>query len=333
MKKCTYYLLFIASILSQGAALCSLTGCSENENEEVPHGRFDESPFKWDYVFSSTNEDQTFIGDKFISVENRWMITPPNLYIGAAYPEKEFGTTFSPEITSARNPIDVIFEFTVPFTGTVKQEHGSIGYKTLLSEALNSTQYKEYMKNKVSPYEVRLTEIYSDQDILKAFPDNDKLSRLLLDEVEKDSSKKNTKSKLIGELRSNSFTVYMDFPTDKFFKDEEAKEENPVYIRSLTYGKVAYFVIESNYSYKETEDAILSKFSLHNIVDNEKEIWEKLNITLFTISDNNQTAKVFKAPKDLEEFINRPFSESLYGYPIYCQGAYTNDKNITEVDY
>lgn len=314
-KKYLYLLLF-------GFILAS---CQKEEGNNSD-GRFDAIPFKWDYVFNSTDDDYLFIGDQFLSVENRLAITPPNLYVGAVYGEKDFGSSFSPEITDARNPIDVIFNFTKPFTGTINKEHGSVGYHTLFSEALNSKPYKEYMANRHSPYEIKLTEIYTNKDILKAFPNNIALSELLYEEAEKDFKKKGKRSRMIGELCSKSFTVYMDFPVNGFFKEKEnLPERNPVYIHSLTYGKTACFVVESDYPYGETEEAILSKLSRYNMTDKTKDIINSLDIILFTASDNSQTAKVFKTVQDLEDFIDSPFSEDSYGYPVYCQGNYTKD--------
>lgn len=307
------------------------SGCQKEEsinNESKIKGRFDNIPFKWDYTFTSNTDEQLFIGDRFISVENRFTITPPPLYVGAAYNEKDFGTSFSPEITNARNPIDIVFNFHIPFTGTVNQEHGSIGYKTLLAESLNSKQYKEYIKNKHSPYEIRLAEIYSNQDIRKVFSNNTKLGEIISGEIKQISNKKDIKSRLIGEIRSESFTVYMDFPVNSFFKDEVGTKEDPVYIHSLTYGKVAYFVIESSRSYEEIAQVILSKFALQNAPDNEKDILKESTIEAFTISDERQTAKVCKTFQNLDDFINTPFTENTYGYPIYCQGVYAKDNTF-----
>lgn len=107
-----------------------------------------------------------------------------------------------------------------------------------------------------------------------------------------------------------------------------ASPENPVYIRSITYGKTAFFVIESPYSYKEVEEVILSKLSLKDSVDKGEEILKKSSITLFVVSDNLQTAKVFTRFQDFDEFLESPFNEYLYGYPIYCQGVYTKDNTV-----
>lgn len=88
--------------------------------------------------------------------------------------------------------------------------------------------------------------------------------------------------------------------------------ENPVYIRSLTYGKTAYFVIQSTYSYKEVEEAVKSKLSLSNTVGKGVEILKNSTITLFVVSDSRQTANVYTNFQDLDKFLETPFNEHQY---------------------
>lgn len=167
--------------------------------EELEKGKFDETPFRWEYRFSTVTKDDLFIGDLYISVNNRYMVTPPALYIGAAYSEKNFGTSFNPEIIASRNPLDVIFDFTKPFTGTINEKNGSIGYKKLLVDALESKQYKEYITNRLSPFDIKMSEVYSYGDIEKAFTHNNgSLGALLSKEAKRTSKKKNIKSRAVG---------------------------------------------------------------------------------------------------------------------------------------
>lgn len=318
-----------------------LSACEKEEtnNKEVvptfpeePHkGRFDETPFAWDYRFSTVSEDDLFIGDLYISVNDRYMVTPPPLYIGAAYSEKNFGISFKPEIIASRNPLDVVFDFTIPFTGTIEKKYGSIGYKELLNDALESKQYKKYMNNRLSPFDIKLVEVYTYEDIEKVFPYNRSLGELLSQEAKKTSKIKGIKSRTIGVLANRSFSVYADIPVQGFFEDKDMDEnlENPVYIRSITYGKTAYFVIESPYSSKEVKEAVKGKLSLSN-PDKGAEILKNSTITLFVVSDNRQTANVYTSFQDLDEFLKTPFNEYYYGYPIYCQGVYTKDNTFFE---
>ena len=50
----------------------------------------------------------------------------------------------------------------------------------------------------------------------------------------------------------------MDLPSSGFFKDRnnDYSSENPVFIRSISYGKIALLAIESEYSFEEVKKGI-----------------------------------------------------------------------------
>ncbi|WP_294605755.1 hypothetical protein [uncultured Bacteroides sp.] len=318
--------VFLSLLLTLFCSSCS----KEKEdplNPESTAGRFENAPFKWDFVHPATTADDMFIGDRNISVKNWYVVTPPAFYVGAAYTEKEFKRSFKPEIAAYKKPIDVIFTFTKPFTGTLEKGSGASGYMKLLVKSLDSQEYKEYIESKHSSLGVKLVEIYSSTDLNKVFPNNDGILGENLAKVMSNGSKINdVKSRLAGELSSINFTSYMDYPANGFFQDKEndMSQDNPVYVRSISYGKAAFFVIESKYSYKEVADAVLSKLSLSN-VENTEDILKNSTITLFTVADSQQTAEVYRSFTDLDAFLNTPFTELSYGYPIFCQGAYAKD--------
>jgi hypothetical protein len=49
----------------------------------------------------------------------------------------------------------------------------------------------------------------------------------------------------------------MEAPANGIFKNIHRKDsiDNPVYIRSITYGSVAYFIIESEHAYEDVFNA------------------------------------------------------------------------------
>ena len=50
----------------------------------------------------------------------------------------------------------------------------------------------------------------------------------------------------------------MEVPANGFFKDKskDSSSENPVYVRSISYGKIALLAIESEYSFEEVKKAV-----------------------------------------------------------------------------
>ena len=378
MKKSIFKLLLALCI----SAIFSIS-CSENEqfselvkteNKSSNIGRFDNTPFKWDYTYSTDstsqecNKSQIYIGDlmpintdtstvKTRSYTDRRSIggrsdsrnednnyrkedifisNPIPVYLGAAYPEKEFGKSFKPEILYPRNPIDVIFNFTIPFIGEVTKANGSIGYKKLLGEALSSNEYRSHIKKGAKEsFEFMCSEYYSYSDIEKAFSGNAGLAKIFSTKIQNNTHSINAKSKLLGQLISKDFTVAMDIPTNGFFKDKtnDIAAENPVYVYSITYGKVALLSVESEYSFEEVKTAVEAGINYKifsasgNYSKKSQEIIAKSKITLFIISDDDPNGHIFYTIDNIKSAFNLSYSEYNPGYPVFCQGNYTKDNS------
>ena len=74
---------------------------------------------------------------------NHYLISDPNIiYVGAAFPESEFGKNFSKELVYPRNPIDISTSFPDSYIGEITKETGGLGYKKFLKEVLKSAEYK-----------------------------------------------------------------------------------------------------------------------------------------------------------------------------------------------
>ena len=71
---------------------------------------------------------------------------------------------------------------------------------------------------------------------------------------------KNIKSLCISEVIFKGFTISMDVPSDGLFIAPPSSLEELVYIRTLTYGVTAYFVIASNNSYQNVLEAFKNSF-------------------------------------------------------------------------
>lgn len=131
----------------------------------------------------------------------------------------------------------------------------------------------------------------------------------------------------------------MDLPPKGFFKNKsyDTCADNPVYIRSLTYGKVAVLTIESEYTFEEVKKAIEAgvKYNLisasTNFTAKDKEILQKATFTICVISDDSTVTQYFDSFDKIKEIFKISFSENNYGLPIYCKGYYTKDNSIFKV--
>lgn len=268
-------------------------------------------------------------GDIFIS-------NPIPVYLGAAFPEKEFGKSFKPEIIYPRNSIDVIFNFTRSFFGEVTKEHGSIGYKKLFIQALDSKEYEQFLKGgSKESFEFACTEYFSYSDIEKALSGNAGLAGIFSTKIKNNTKSVNVKSRLFGQLISKNFTASMDIPVDGFFKDraKDTAPENPVYVYSMTYGKVAFMSVESEYSFEQVKTAVEAgiKFKIFSAgggySKSDMEILSKSRITLFIISDDDPNGHTFYTLDNITNAFSLSYSVYNPGYPVFCQGNYTKDNS------
>lgn len=268
--------------------------------------------------------------------EDIFITNPIPVYLGAAYPEKEFGKSFKPEILYPRNPVDVIFNFTRPYFGEITKENGSIGYKRLLSEALDSKEYLQYLKGGAKEsFEFNCSEYFSYSDIEKAISTNAGLAKIFSAKIKNNTKSVNIKSRLLGQLISKNFTVSIDIPVNGFFKDKskDSSADNPVYVYSITYGKVAFLSVESEYSFEEVKAAVEAGINYKifsaggSYSKHQQEIIAKSRITLFIIADDDPSGHTFYTMDNIKNSFNLSYSVYNPGYPIFCQGNYTKDNS------
>lgn len=264
---------------------------------------------------------------------------PEIIYVGAAFPEADFGRTFSNELVYPRNPIEISTSFPNSFIGEITKETGGIGYKLFLKDLLKSDEYKSFIKKGMrESLDFQCTEYFSYADIEKAFSANAGLAKVFSTKVQSKTHKTNIKSKLLGQLISRNFTITMELPPKGLFKDQtkNTSPENPVYVRTLSYGKIALLSIESEYSFEEVKQAIEagikwkivhtgSDISAKNI-----EILQKSTITLYLIADdtNGEGNHFFDSLDDIKQAFQINYSDGNIGLPIFCKGYYTKDNTL-----
>lgn len=202
-----------------------------------------------------------------------------------------------------------------------------IDYYKGLKSFLKSEEYKECVSKNHSPFAYGLAEINSLDDLPKFFPENKSFGEAMKGVAEDRIDLSTVKSLLFGKIIFKSFTVDMDAPVKGLFVDTAAINfaDEPIYIRSLTYGSLAYFVVASDLPYKD----VLDVFMHSNVVDSHKDPKGALHnsqIVLLTAGDGSNTtwANVDDTFESLEEYLKHPFG-SWYGFPIYCIGAYVKD--------
>ena len=267
---------------------------------------------------------------------------PEIIYVGAVFPEADFGSTFSNELVYPRNPIEISTSFPNSFIGEITKETGGIGYKKFIKDLLRSDEYQSFIKKGIrESLDFQCTEYFSYADIEKAFSANAGLAKVFSAKVQSKTHKTNIKSKLLGQLISRNFTITMELPPQGLFKDKTKNTslENPVYVRSISYGKIALLSIESEYSFEEVKQAIEAGIKwkiVHAGSDSSSkntEILQKSTITLYLIADdtNGEANHFFDSLDDIKQAFQINYTNGNIGLPIFCKGYYTKDNTLFTV--
>ncbi|MFV0588038.1 DUF4377 domain-containing protein [Bacteroides reticulotermitis] len=279
---------------------------------------------EWDTFIDNSPEDRTdiFIGTQYIGVQNWNLIAnAPYIYVGATFPKDAFATSFDREFKGNKHPIDLTFNFKHPTNYITGMETISgIEYLKNIKKALNSEEYKNYTFP-TKPYIAKVADLKSLSNLESCFPEYKDLGKTLETIAKQKLEMKNVKSLSIGKIIIKGFTVSMDVPPAGLFIETPDNISELVYIREITYGVTAYFIIASENSYQD----VLKTFKF----DGYQTLKNKSQIILLTVSDLNQNAIIKSSFDDLTEFLKTPFSnKETYGYPIFCKGLYAKD-NMT----
>ena len=159
--------------------------------------------------------------------------------------------------------------------------------------------------------------------LIKIFPDNPSFAKTVENIVKQKIDIDKIKSWTIGEIIFKGFTVTMDIPEKGIFTNEIPSEKGLVYVRSITYGSTAYFVIGSDLTYPEVRATI----SRPSMIGTEKQNLKNTHIVLLTNSAIDQNTELHTEFDALYDYFKHPCIEGNYGYPIYCTGCFLIDNS------
>lgn len=290
----------------------------------IQKGNVSNENVKWDnIVCNQLSSNELFIGNQYLGIQNWDCIgNPPQIYPSAVFPETTFAKSFDKEVNEAKRPISLYTDFSNPFVSTIKQPSG-VAYQHFVKDLIKSEEYESNKQPHLHLY--RLANISSVENLSKIFPDNGTLAKSLEDIVKQKVNAEHFQNWIVGEVVFKGFSVTMDAPGQKgLFENSNIQTKGLVYLRSMTYGATAYFIMGSNLPYDEVKTLL----STPSIVDNAKEKLSKSAIILISNSSIDQNAALSTSFEALNAFIEAPYTKGSYGYPIYCTGCYLDDNRF-----
>ena len=314
----------IKSILACIVLLLMISSCDKDEIEGTLPPEPEAFSLQWDrFIDNSVENTDIFIGTKYLGIQGWPLVAnPPYIYVGATFPKNAFASSFDEEVKGNKQPLDLTFNFPAPYTTGMEEVKGT-EYLKKLKEAMSSEEYKSYTPP-TRPYIAKLAKLNSLANLDSCFSENKDFDNTFERIAKQEFELENVKSLSVGEIVFKGFTVSMETPSNGLFVETPTNLSDLVYIRTLTYGVTAYFVIASDHSYQD----VLTAFKGDDY-KNPEGILQKSQIILLTVSDVNQEATIKSSFNDLKEFMNKPFhKKDAYGYPIFCKGFYAKNNEV-----
>lgn len=280
---------------------------------------------QWTFLIDNRKEHDIDISTSYLGIQI-WpaLANPPAIYVGAVFPESAFATSFDREVTDEKRPVDLTFNFSNPYLTTLVKVRWS-EYLKKIKEAIHSEEYANYMTPD-RPYTVQLAELKNLEALGDYFLENQTFGRTLRDICRQKFDMKKVKSLTLGKIVFKGFTVSMDTPADGLFVNMPSNLNELVFVRELTYGTSAYFVIASESPYEDMLSAFKGAFVHED--SRPHGTLHTAQIVLLTVSDVDQTATVNDSFEALADYLKSPFrDEDTYGYPISCRGQYVKDNS------
>ncbi len=257
---------------------------------------------------------------------------PTGVYVGAVYPFSSIESgLFDKEVVNLeKNPVRMLFKFPMDFRFQMSNTKDEREYSEGLEMALGSDKYRDHVAslNEGSMEEVgySITEYSALSDVEKAFGANVKLGSMFTSKIQLNSKKVNINGRLLAYLVGKNFKVSMVTPANGFFVNEDNnKRDNLAYLRSISYGKLAFVSIESSYSYEEVKEAFETAIK-YKFVDGDanydqktKEIFASSKITIMAIGDNTKESFYMNNPENLKEIFTTSYTKFAYGKPVFVE--------------
>ena len=296
--------------------LTVMNSCSNDDDDPAPTptpsdiGRFDDKPFAWD--FTNQGSDDIYI-------------TGVNAYLGGVYPiESVKSGLFDKESTQPRNPIDLVFDFTHPYFDKVGLETGAIGYISAYKRAIASSEFSDYLQLNKIITDYMITEYYTFDDLSKVFKEDISLFDRYKIKIEENREQKVIKSRSVSKIINIHFSTYMDFPVGGIFQDSSLNNGSDLYVSSISYGKVAYLVVESEYPYADIKSVVYklisNGFTADIMTKEQNDVLAKSSFTICISDDSHTDNSYFKSDlASLEDFFTKKYTKESPGYPVSVQ--------------
>ncbi|TCO25442.1 thiol-activated cytolysin [Pedobacter psychrotolerans] len=221
--------------------------------------------------------------------------------------------------------------------------------RTAINEILN----QNITGDQLSSFSFELNKFTTYDELKLSFGANVNIGTIFKAAFKDSTSQVSLKTGLVAKFIQRNFTLDMDIPTNGQLLANNVDpatlgDYSPVYISSVTYGRMGIMAIESNYEYNDVYTAFNATLSLIkggggvSITSDQKRIIDESQINIYARGGEGQ--EVVKSIKGYDEFVNYiisggKFSVNTPGVPIFFSLNYLSDHtlfktlfNVSQID-
>ncbi|MFN8406714.1 MAG: thiol-activated cytolysin family protein [Sphingobacteriaceae bacterium] len=270
----------------------------------------------------NTNQRQkqpckTEIITKTVAFDEQLLLAPGAdvIYLGSVLDAGSLPTgSYRPIIPIKKRPIKISISLQGVNGGVEKLTNATLNdtrqaISNMLNQAITGEQPSEIVYN--------VNQIYSEDQLRLAIGANFSLNKLADIKTSFNFNDNNQKTRVVAKILQKYYTVDMSIPDDGIFVEETPDPAkfgpySPVYISSLTYGRMGLFFLESAYSINELSTALEGTLTYltqagittngANISPSYKDILNASMIKVFTTGGSGEAA--VEAIRGYDGFVN-----------------------------
>lgn len=293
----------------------------DNSKEDTKNeDSVERNPYRWEESFRTSWD---FLLRRGSNKSSEFVVTSPNIYVGAIYEGNSINDLTLHPIKAHVEPIIVSYYLPSFFCDTIVKP----SQKTMQHSIRKAVASPEFSGNQSVSFEYDYKRFEYYNELKLAFGANVNITDLFSIENQRIKHK----SGLMARIIQKNFSVVMDYPdTPTIFANqadfEKYKAISPVYVSSISYGRLGIVMIESDYSYNELKKAFKATLKLRGkgttaTLDSESlKVLENAQVKLF-ISDgkSKDVAKIVDGFYEFRNFIieGATFTQDAPGVPIY----------------
>lgn len=342
MKKLFILLITLSSVFFNSCQSDDGTDINSKNQEKTQLSKFNPtvvlptSSLQYDY--SSHSKLSKTISNTITS--DQIIVTYPQYtYIGSLLNATTIDdATYSP-VPFQLKPIDISFSFPTDFIQSTIARPSLSAMRAAVNKATRDANFSGQQSLSFE-YDIKQFSKYEEAKL--AFGANVNVGSLFKLEASGSSHSIKKKTGVFAKFIHRNFTIDMDLPYDgnvflNPLDKQNSSSHNPVYISSITYGRLGVLALESNYSYDEVLFALKAAFTA-KVVNGElsidiqsKKVLEESELKTYVLGGKGTDAtQIVNGYKGFSDFIvnGGEFTADVPGVPIYFSASHASDNSI-----